>query len=108
MAWAEELGEGFAHGDAISIGYVLILLPAHRPGRTRAERNRHSRSGMILLTAAPMRFFYYDFHLPRIVLRGTARLVLRLLGVKSPDLGQCDPYIFRLRSLVDNGESGKP
>ena len=89
MAWAGNLGEGFAHGAAITIGYVSIsflhivvgeLVPKGIAVRA-PERSA-------LLTAAPMKFFYYVFHLPRIVLRGTARFVLRLLGVKSPDLNE--------------------
>src|SRR5688572_6651510 len=87
MGWAGNLGEGFAHGAAISIGYIVIsflhiVLGELVPKGIAVRAPERSA----LLTAAPMKFFYFVFHVPRTVLRSTARLVLRLLGVKSPDL----------------------
>lgn len=75
--------EAVAHGLAISIGYILISF-LHIVVGELVPKGMAIRFGerAALLTAAPMRFFYYAFYLPRVVLHRSARLLLRFLGIR--------------------------
>ncbi len=83
---AGEAGSGWAHAAAITLGYVIISFLHVVLGELvpKGIAVRFSERAA-LWTAWPMRVFYVGFYLPRAVLHGAARLVLRLIGVRDPE-----------------------
>lgn len=71
-----------AHKVAIGISYVLVsflhILLGELVPKSIAIRKSE---GSALWTAIPLRFFYFLFYLPLIILNSSANLILRILGI---------------------------
>lgn len=85
----EEAGDppsGLTHVAAITLGYLLISFLHVVLGELvpKGIAVRFSERAA-LWTVRPMRVFFVLFYLPRALLHGSARLVLRLMGVRDPE-----------------------